>query len=102
MPEPYYEPHIAIAKIHSILQTGRLIIRSHCRDQMLERNVDDLDIRKVLEENGTISSQPEWDKMHQKWKYKVDGYDLVGDQLSVVVNIVEENWIVVTITVFGD
>lgn len=58
--------------------------------------------RKVLEENGTINSQPEWDARHQKWKYKVDGYDIEGDKLSVVVNIVEENWLVVTITVFGD
>ena len=44
MPDPY-EPHLAISKIRSILQTGRLIIRPHCRQQMRERNVDDLDIR---------------------------------------------------------
>lgn len=101
MPEPY-EPHSAISKIRSILQTGRLIIRPHCRERMLERNVDDLDIRKVLEENGTIVSPPIWDDKHQKWKYKVDGFDIEGDDLSVIVNIVEEYWSVVSVTVFED
>jgi hypothetical protein len=99
MPEPY-EPHIAIAKIRSILPTGRLVITHHCREQMRERNVDDLDVRKVLEETGAINSQPEWDDEHQKWKYKVDGHDIEGEELSLIVNIVEEKWLVVTITVF--
>lgn len=99
MPEPY-SPNDAIIRIRSILQTGRLIIRSHCCDQMSLRNVDDLDIRKVLEENGSINSQPELDTKHLKWKYKVEGHDIEGDKLSVIVNIVENRWIVVTITVF--
>ncbi|MGI8653870.1 MAG: DUF4258 domain-containing protein [Pyrinomonadaceae bacterium] len=99
MPEAY-SPNDAIIKIRSILQTGRLLIRSHCYDQMSLRNVDDLDIRKVLEENGSINNQPEWDTKHLKWKYKVDGYDIEGDKLSVIVNIIENDWIVVTITVF--
>ncbi len=101
MSEPY-EPHIAIAKIRSILQDGRLVILPHCRLRMSKRGVYDEDILKVLNENGVINSEPELDEEHQKYKYRVDGYDIEGDKLSVLVNIVEENWVVVTITVFGE
>lgn len=101
MPEPY-EPHIAIVKIRSILQDGRLVILPHCRQRMSKRNVYDDDILKVLEENGVINSEPELDEKYQKYKYQVDGYDIEGDKLSVVVNIVENDWIIVSITVFGD
>jgi Domain of unknown function (DUF4258) len=102
MPEPY-EPHIAIEKIHSILQNdGYLIIRPHCYVQMNDRKVDDPDIWLVLEENGKIHSKPEWDDKHQKYKYKVEGIDTAGDVLKIIVNIIEENWRVIAITAFGD
>lgn len=101
MLEPY-EPHIAIAKIRSILQDGRLVILPHCRQQMSKRGVYDEDILKVLNENGVINGEPELDEKHQKYKYRVDGYDIEGDKLSVLVNIVENNWVVITITVFGE
>ncbi|MGI8668782.1 MAG: DUF4258 domain-containing protein [Aridibacter sp.] len=102
MPEPY-NPQTAISKIREILHNdGYPKIRKHCYQRWAERTVDDLDIRLVLEENGTINGKPEWDKEHQKFKYKVDGYDTEGDKLAVVVNIDEENWRVVAITVVGD
>jgi len=101
MPEPY-EPQEALEKIHAILQNdGNLIIRPHCYDRMDERTVDNLDIEKVLLENGIIQSKPEFDEKHQKWKYSVDGYDTENDKLRVIVNIVEQNWRVVAITVIG-
>lgn len=99
---PFLEPDIAINTIRSILQQGgRLVVRRHSRNErMPERSVDDLDIRNVLEKNGTISREPKWDDGHQKWKYKVDGYDIDGDELSIWVNIIEENWAVRVITVY--
>ena len=101
MPEPY-EPQEALEKIHFILQNdGALLIRQHCYDRMDERTVDDLDIEKVLLENGIIQSNPEFDEKHQKWKYSVDGYDTEGEKLRVIVNIVEVSWRVVAITVIG-
>jgi len=102
MPEPF-QPQIAISKIRTILSNdGYLLIRNHCYIRMGERTADDIDIREVLEDNGIINTKPEWDKKHQKYKYRVDGYDTDGDKLSVVVNIIEETWRVVAITAIGD
>ena len=98
MSEPY-DSQTAIAKIREILlNDGYLKVRDHCYLRMGERTIDDLDIRLVLEENGIINSKPEWDKKHQKYKYKVDGYDTEGEKLRIVVNIIEENWRVIAIT----
>lgn len=101
MPEPY-EPQEALEKIQYILQNdGDLIVRSHCFDRMDERTVDNLDIERVLLENGIIQSKPEFDEKHQRWKYSVDGFDTENDKLRVIVNIVERDWRVVAITVIG-
>lgn len=98
MPEPF-DSQTAVAKIREILlNDGYLKVRHHCYIRMGERTIDDLDIRLVLEENGKIYSKPDFDKKHQKFKYKVDGYDTEGEKIRIVVNIIEENWCVVAIT----
>lgn len=102
MPEPY-NAELALDTIRNILlNDGRLKVRSHCYDQMERRTVDDLDIKKVLLETGKINSESEYDEKHQKYKYKVDGFDTEGDELSVLVNIIESDWMVVVITVYED
>ncbi|MCW5962235.1 MAG: DUF4258 domain-containing protein [Pyrinomonadaceae bacterium] len=101
MPEPY-DSQTAIEKIREILlNDGYLKIRDHCYVRMGERTVDDVDIRLVLEENGIINSKPEWDKKHQKFKYKVNGYDTDAEKISVIVNIIEETWRVIAVTVIA-
>jgi hypothetical protein len=99
MPEPY-EPHIALAKIRSILQNGRFLIVSHCYERMRKRGVYEEDILHVLNENGIITSKPELDEKHQKYKYRVEGFDIEGDELTIIVNIFDEKTLVVTITVY--
>ena len=99
MSEPY-APLLALEKIRSILHDGSYVILPHCRQRMTKRNVTEEDILKVLNENGVISKPHEYDNQHQKWKYTVDGFDIEKDELTVVVNIITENWLVVTITIF--
>ena len=43
----------------------------HVRDRMVERNVNDDDILKVLR-TGTVSPA-EWNDKHQNWRYPVSG-----------------------------
>jgi len=102
MPEPY-EPQDALSILRQILSNdGDLVVRSHCYERMAERSADDVDVRKVLEENGIIQSGPDFDQKYKKWKYSVDGYDTENEKLRVVVNISEVNWRVVAISVVGD
>jgi len=102
MLESSYDSHTALAKIREILSSdgGYLLVRDHCYDRQEEKNVDDILIRRILQNTGEIGRKPEWDKKHQKFKYTVEGFDEEGDKLYIVVNIVEEYWRVVAVTVF--
>lgn len=102
MPEPYSNAQ-AVEILRRILKNdGDLEIRAHCYARMAERSVDDLDIELVLEENGAIHCDPEFDEKHHRWKYSVDGYDSENQRLRVVVNISEQNWRVTAISVVPD
>ncbi len=100
---PPYDPQTAITKIREILKktNGYFIPTGHCRrDSMPKRNVDNIDIKKVLEFNGTVADKIEWDDDFQNWKYKVVGKDIEGIKLSVVTVIDETNLRLGIITVF--
>ena len=40
---------------------------------------------------GTIGSQPKWDDRFEQWKYRVQGRDLDGEELTLIVSI-EPEW----------
>lgn len=102
MAEPY-EPSDALTILRNILANdGDLYFRHHSDKRAVERNWDDADVVKVLEENGVIQNEAVFDEKHQKWKYLVDGYDTENEKLRVVVNISEPDWKVVTISLVPD
>lgn len=68
---------------------------------MEERSVDDVDIQKVLEENGVIRKAAEFDAKKQKYKYTVEGFDSENEPINVIVNISEKYLRVVAITVIA-
>src|SRR3990167_5171515 len=87
-------------KIHFILEQGRVEFSGHCiRDRMLERNVTTLDVVNVLE-HGKILREPEWDDKYQSWKYRVEGVDLEGDELTAITVIFEDELSLLVVTVF--
>lgn len=102
MPEPY-EPHDALTILRNILANdGDLYFRGHSDERAAKRNWDDVDVMKVLEENGTIQYDAVFDEKHKKWKYSVDGYDTENEKLRVVVNISEANWRIDAISLVPD
>jgi hypothetical protein len=52
-------------------------------------------------ETGQIKRKPEWDEEHQNWEYRVEGFDIEGDELIAITAIIESDWQVKIITVFG-
>ncbi len=95
-PQPL-SPNEAKEKILVKLADGKLELTGHCLyERMLERNVDYQDIISVLE-TGEIKRKPEWDIEHQNWKYRVEGFDTVNDDLTAVTIILD--WLII-VTVF--
>ena len=86
-------------KIQLILVEGIVDISNHCRHRMRERGVDDLDVAHVLRE-GQIIREAEWDPEHEEWKYRIEGTDVEGEELTAITVIFEADLSLLTVTVF--
>ena len=96
---PCLSPAEAQRKIRLILEEGTVDISAHCRRRMRERSADDLDIVNVLEK-GRVIREAEWDSNHDEWKYRVEGIDVEGDELTAVTVILEADLSLLIVTVF--
>ena len=94
-----FRPAEAQRKIQLILEEGIVDFTAHCRRRMRERRVDDLDVVHVLSQ-GQIIREAEWDSEHDNWKYRVEGTDIEGDELTAITVIFEADLSLLTITVF--
>ena len=96
---PCLSPAEAQRKILLILEEGTVDISVHCRRILRERGVDDLDIVHVLEK-GQIIREAEWDLNHNEWKYRVEGTDIEGEELTAITVIFEVDLSLLIVTVF--
>src|SRR5258708_32815348 len=96
---PKLSPAEAKRKIQLILEEGTVDFSGHCRRRMRERGANDLDIVHVLEE-GQIIREAEWDSDYENWKYRVEGADVEGEEITVISVIFEVDLSLLNITVF--
>jgi hypothetical protein len=83
-----------------ILDEGYVEPSLHCiHESMQLRGMTMLDIERALR-TGEIRRQPEWDAEHENWKYRVEGADTDGDDLTVITVIIEPNLTLRIVTVF--
>ncbi|MEW6209208.1 MAG: DUF4258 domain-containing protein [Acidobacteriota bacterium] len=83
-----------------IIEEGRVGFSAHClRESMPKRNATVLDVEHALR-TGEIIRDPEWDEKHQQWKYRVEGVDTEGDDLTAITIIIESNLHLFIVTVF--
>ncbi len=83
-----------------ILDEGFVEPTYHCRrDSMRERNVTMPQLVHTLR-TGRVLRSPEWDDAYEIWKYRVEGVDTEGDELTAVTVILEEELTLRIITVF--
>ncbi|HSL55907.1 MAG TPA: DUF4258 domain-containing protein [Pyrinomonadaceae bacterium] len=92
-------PAEAQRKIRLVLKDGTVDFTSHCRRRMRERGVDDLDVVHLLT-NGQIVREAEWDSDHNNWKYRVEGTDVEGDDLTAITVIFDVDLSLLNVTVF--
>ena len=93
-------PPEATRKIRLILDEGTVDYSGHCwRVRMPQRNVSTLDVEHVLGE-GQVIREAEWDCDYGNWKYRVEGTDIEGDELTLITVIIEQDFSVLVVTVF--
>src|SRR5262245_6151551 len=87
-------------KILFILEEGSVEFTWHCKcESMQRRGVSMLDVTHALR-TGEIRRAPEWDDDRTNWKYRVEGEDTDGDDLTAITVIIEENLTLLIVTVF--
>ncbi|MFZ5439516.1 MAG: DUF4258 domain-containing protein [Myxococcota bacterium] len=79
----------ALEKVRGLAAPGRYVVSQHARQRMRQRGVREGDLRHALENAHACSPQAD-----DKWK--VDGPDLDGDELTVVV-VIDDGLVVVTL-----
>lgn len=90
----------ASEKISLIANDGTIRYSYHARkDSMPRRNVTHYDVLHLLK-NGQVLSTPDWDEEYQNWKYKVQGVDLLGDDLIAITIIFDSTFSLYVVTVF--
>src|SRR5215813_5909927 len=83
-----------------ILEHGRITFSYHCaKVRMPERNVTLLDI-EYLFETGIPADNAEWSDEHWNWKYRIEGSDIDGEELTAITVIIEEHLVSRVITIF--
>ena len=83
------------AQIRKIAKFGYVGFSAHCKNEsMPQRNVDSLDILKVLK-NGTVRHEDDPDN---EMKFRVIGQDLRNKELTIIIDLYdEESLTVVTV-----
>jgi hypothetical protein len=97
---PALSPEEAKRQILFILDEGNVELSAHCkRESMIRRGISSLDVTHALK-TGEIRRAPEWDDNHDNWKYRVEGQDTDGDDLTSIVVIIEADLTLRIVTVF--
>lgn len=93
-------PDLAQAKIREIAETGEIFLTPHCEfKSMPDANVEEDDVLLVLQ-TGAVMRAPEWDDLHNNWKYRVEGEACDKMELTAIAVIIERDWLIKVITVF--
>lgn len=79
----------ALKHVRGFAAAGRYVVSQHARKRMQERGVQEMDLRNAL-----VNARSAEAKDDGKWK--VEGSDLDGDDLTVIV-VIDDGVIVVTL-----
>ncbi|HEX5885252.1 MAG TPA: DUF4258 domain-containing protein [Pyrinomonadaceae bacterium] len=97
---PRLSPLEATRKIRLLLEEGTTDYSGHCwHERMPERNVSTLDVEQVLGK-GQVIRNAEWDSDFCNWKYRVEGTDIDGEELTAITVIFEQDFSLLVVTVF--
>jgi hypothetical protein len=76
------------AQVRRIARIGSVAFSWHCKnDSMVKRNVDSLDVLKVLR-SGVLSHEPD---PNNEMKFRVVGEDIQKKELTVIIDLYDED-----------
>lgn len=90
----------AKAQILTILEDGEIKLSAHLRQERMNQRTLLMDDIKAVLHNGEILRAPEWEENYQNWKYRMEGKDLAGEDLSAIIVIITKTLRLIVVTAF--
>lgn len=92
------EPGEATKVIRDIIKhSGEIILTSHCKERLLERNLSMHDLLSVLS-NGVVNDPPEYNARYNQYRYKVVGQTIdSGEAMAITVIVSHRSVLIVTV-----
>jgi hypothetical protein len=98
-PKKWISGKSVLEKARKCLESEDVIFSSHLKDRMLERNFNMQDVINVIE-NGDIPRPPKWNEELGQFRYVVEGKDLEGEELKLVITLSDKRDAIIIITGF--
>jgi len=86
------------AAVARVIRHGTWLQSRHAAEDRGYRNISDDDIEAALTGPWTLARKPEWSEPYQNWKYRLDGKDIEGDDLTLIITVNEEEITIFVVT----
>lgn len=93
--------------ISDMIPNGNYIFLIHAQDRLKERNVSDLDVLDILEnkekrKRKRNKAKDTYTEGYFDWNYCVEGLDLDGGKIRIIISFTEESLLVITVIRLGN
>jgi hypothetical protein len=95
------------ALIEERILEGKYIFLSHSKQRIKERNLSQLDVLSLLSgkkgygrrrnKKKDVYEPPSISELAEDWKYCIEGYDIDGNQLRVIITFTDELMPIITV-----
>lgn len=99
---PKHSETTLLSVVRNALEAGDYVILPHARQRCLERDVSAPDIEFVLLHGRRVKSRDRFDSSWQRWSYGFEGKTVDGDELRVIVVLLDQLGIVTIVRIGGD
>jgi len=89
------------------LADGSYIVLKHAKERIKDRNVSDLDVLDILENNNNRKRKRNKSKDvyipgYQDWNYCIEGKDIDGQKIRIIISFNDELMLVITVIRIND
>ena len=99
---PKADEQVLREAVHVAIETGEYIILPHARQRCRERDVSAMDIEFVLAHGHRAKARDRFAPSLRRWSYGFEGRTIDGNQLRVIVAILERLGIVTVVIIGGE
>lgn len=93
--------------IKQVILNGNYIFLKHAHERLKDRNINDIDVLDILENKTNRKRRRNKSKdifltNHQDWNYCIEGNDLEGKKIRIIISFDDELMLIITVIRIGN